>query len=179
MKRRSFLKSSGIAAVAAFLGMPASQIVSAQERAGTLRVLVEGLPNILDANATGTNSFTHYTTWNVYDRLVAFDIIPADEGTFQYDFNSYRGELLETFEISEDQSTLTLRLKPNLTFHDGSPVNSADVKWSLDRHTQMPAVSGFYALGNMTSPEQFVIVDDLTVRMDLGVVNRKTLPLTT
>lgn len=177
MKRRSFLKSTSIAAAAALLGLPMSQIVSAQERSGTLRVLVEGLPNILDANATGTNSFTHSTTWNVYDRLIAFDRIPAEDGTFQYDFANYRGELLESFEVSEDNSSLTLTLKPGLTFHDGSPITSADVKWSLDRHTQMPAVSGFYALGNMTSPDQFVIVDDLTVRMDLGTVNRKTLPL--
>src|SRR4051812_39460190 len=106
MKRRSFLKSTSIAAAAALLGLPISQIVSAQERAGVLRVLVEGLPNILDANATGTNSFTHSTTWNVYDRLIAFERIPSADDTFEYDFGAYRSDLLEAFDISADSTSL-------------------------------------------------------------------------
>jgi peptide/nickel transport system substrate-binding protein len=42
-----------------------------------------------------------------------------------------RYDLLETIEVSDDLSTYTLRLRPGLTFTDGSPVTVRDVVYSL------------------------------------------------
>jgi peptide/nickel transport system substrate-binding protein len=41
--------------------------------------------------------------------------------------------LAEKIDISPDQRVYTFTLRPNLVFHNGQPVTSADVKWSWDR----------------------------------------------
>jgi len=40
-------------------------------------------------------------------------------------------DLADSWEVSEDQRTYTFHLAPNATFHDGSPVTAADVKFSI------------------------------------------------
>ncbi|HNY94463.1 MAG TPA: ABC transporter substrate-binding protein [Flexilinea sp.] len=41
--------------------------------------------------------------------------------------------MAESWEWSEDGMHLTMHLVPEMTFHDGSPVTSADVKYSFER----------------------------------------------
>lgn len=41
--------------------------------------------------------------------------------------------LAESWESSEDGLTWTVKLKPDLTFQDGTPVDAEAVKWSFDR----------------------------------------------
>ncbi|GHO57355.1 peptide ABC transporter substrate-binding protein [Ktedonobacter robiniae] len=43
------------------------------------------------------------------------------------------GQLAQSWEQSPDGLTWTFKLKPNLTFSDGSPLTSEDVVWSIDR----------------------------------------------
>lgn len=42
--------------------------------------------------------------------------------------------LAEQFEFAEDAKSATFRLRPNLSFHDGSPVTPEDVKWSYENY---------------------------------------------
>lgn len=44
----------------------------------------------------------------------------------------YAGDLAESYEISPDGMLYTFTLQPNVTFHDGRPLTSADVKYTLD-----------------------------------------------
>ena len=41
--------------------------------------------------------------------------------------------MAETYEVSEDGLTITLKIRPDLKFADGSPMALSDIKWSLDR----------------------------------------------
>ena len=41
--------------------------------------------------------------------------------------------LAKSWEISADGLTYTFNLHPNVRFHDGKPMTSSDVKFSLDR----------------------------------------------
>jgi len=50
-------------------------------------------------------------------------------------------ELAERIEISPDGRTYTVRLRPDITFHDGTPITAADVKYSLERACD-PALNG-------------------------------------
>jgi peptide/nickel transport system substrate-binding protein len=63
--------------------------------------------------------------------------------------------------------SVTFKLRRDATFHDGAPVTARDVKWSLDRAV---TVGGFptvqMAAGSLKKPEQFVILDDHTIRID-------------
>src|SRR3989344_3831646 len=40
-------------------------------------------------------------------------------------------DLAENYDISEDGTTYTFALRPNLTFHDGTPLTSADILFTI------------------------------------------------
>ena len=62
--------------------------------------------------------------------------------------------------------SVTFKLKKNAKFHDGTPVAAKDVKWSLDRAVSVGGFPTFQmSAGLLTKPEQFVVVDDTTVRL--------------
>ena len=42
--------------------------------------------------------------------------------------------LAETYQIADDQMSATFSLRPNLTFHDGTPVTSEDVKFTFENY---------------------------------------------
>ena len=73
--------------------------------------------------------------------------------------------------------SVTFKLKKNAKFHDGAPVTAKDVKWSLDRAVSVGGFPTFQmSAGSLTKPEQFVVVDDNTVRVDFAKKDRLTIP---
>ncbi len=67
------------------------------------------------------------------------------------------GELAEGWEISEDQKTITFKLKPNLKWADGKPLSSEDVlfTWQLvtDEKTRSPYASDFQLVKKAEAPD--------------------------
>ena len=176
MKRRDFLKSvSGIAAGAV---VPAPAIWSpakADARSETLLVVTEGGPNNLDIHGVGTNRSGYEASWNCYDRLITHETRTLSDGTLSYDRDKFKPELAEDMNIGD--MSVTFKLKKNAKFHDGTPVTAKDVKWSLDRAV---TVGGFPTVqmkaGSLVDKEQFVLVDDSTVRIDFTKKDRLTIP---
>jgi peptide/nickel transport system substrate-binding protein len=176
MKRRDFLKSvSGIAASAV---VPAPAIWSsakADSHSETLLVVTEGGPNNLDIHGVGTNRPGYETSWNCYDRLITHEARTLPDGTLSYDRDKFKPELAEDMNIGD--MSVTFKLKKNAKFHDGTPVTARDVKWSLDRSV---TVGGFPTVqmkaGSLVDREQFVLVDDSTIRIDFGKRDRLTIP---
>src|SRR6266478_8594136 len=176
MKRRDFLKSvSGIAAGAM---LPAPAIWSAARadaRSETLLVVTESGPNNLDIHGVGTNRPGYEASWNCYDRLITHETKTLPDGTLSYDRDKFKPELAEDMTIGD--MSVTFKLKKNAKFHDGAPVTAKDVKWSLDRAV---TVGGFPTVqmkaGSLTKAEQFVVVDDNTIRVDFLRKDRLTIP---
>jgi len=85
------------------------------------------------------------------------------------------GLLAEDVQVAPDRLSATFRLRPQARFHDGSPVQAADVKHSFDI-LRGPLVSPQYAslLQEVKSAE---VLDGLTVRFRFASPNRE-LPLT-
>ena len=84
-------------------------------------------------------------------------------------------------ELAEDMNvgpmSATFKLKKNATFQDGTPVTAKDVKWSLDRAVTVGGFPTFQmGAGSLTKPEQFVVVDDNTFRVDFARKDRLTIP---
>lgn len=72
--------------------------------------------------------------------------------------------LAESFEVSEDGLTYTFKIRPNITFSDGEPLNAAAVKLSIER--QIGVQQGIaYALANVTAIDT---PDDMTVVLTLS-----------
>jgi ABC-type transport system substrate-binding protein len=107
----------------------------------------------------------------IYSKLVTTD--PQNAGTILPD-------LAEEVPAPENGGTsYTFRLR-DATFHDGSPVTAADVKFSFERliHPETKSEGGFYyqgvivdtegvVAGEATESSGIVVVDDKTVRFDL------------
>jgi peptide/nickel transport system substrate-binding protein len=176
MKRRDFLKSvSGLAAGAM---VPAPAIWSAAKadaRSETLLIVSEGGPNNLDIHGIGTNVPGYEVSWNCYDRLISHEMKSGPGGVPYYDRDKFKPELAEDMNVGD--MSVTFKLKKNAKFHDGAPVTARDVKWSLDRAVSVGGFPTFQmSAGSLTKPEQFVIVDDSTVRVDFAKKDRLTIP---
>ena len=177
MKRRDFLKSvSGLAAGALAPTAPAIwSPAKADARSETLLIVSEGGPNNLDIHGVGTNVPGYEVCWNCYDRLISHEMKSGPGGVPYYDRDKIKGELAEDMNLSD--MSVTFKLKKNAKFHDGAPITAKDVKWSLDRAVSVGGFPTFQmAAGSLTKTEQFVVVDDNTVRIDFLKKDKLTIP---
>jgi peptide/nickel transport system substrate-binding protein len=176
MKRRDFLKS--VTGVAAGAMVPAPAIWSAAKadaRSETLLIVSEGGPNNLDIHGIGTNVPGYEVSWNCYDRLISHEMKSGPGGVPYYDRDKFKPELAEDMNVGD--MSVTFKLKKNAKFHDGTQVSAKDVKWSLDRAVSVGGFPTFQmSAGSLTKPEQFVVVDDNTVRVDFAKKDRLTIP---
>jgi len=74
-------------------------------------------------------------------------------------------QLATEYKWSDDNKTLTLKLRQGVKFHDGETMNAAAVKYSLERHQNMP---GSNRKGELSSVASVEAVDDATVALHLS-----------
>jgi peptide/nickel transport system substrate-binding protein len=175
MRRRDFLKTS--AAVAAGVATPAiwSGSASAQARNETLLAISENAPNSQDIHGVGANRPAYEVSWNTYDRLMTYGVKKDEAGNDHYDFRKIEPELAE--DMNAGANSITFKLKRGATFHDGTPITAKDVKWSFDRAVTVGGFPTFQMkAGSLEKPEQFVVVDDTTFRIDLLRKDHMTIP---
>src|SRR5271157_392943 len=176
MKRRDFLKSMTALTAASTVSAPAIwSPAKAQSRQETLLIVSESGPNNLDIHGIGTNVPGYEVSWNCYDRLISHEMKSGPGGVPYYDRDKFKPELAEDMNVGD--MSVTFKLKKNAKFHDGTPVAAKDVKWSLDRAVSVGGFPTFQmAAGSLTKTEQFVVVDDSTVRIDFLKKDRLTIP---
>ena len=175
MKRRDFLKSTAAVAGASMVSAPAIfSPAKAQSRQETLLIVSESGPNNIDIHGVGTNVPGYEVSWNCYDRLISHEMKTVN-GVPYYDRDKFKPELAEDMNVGD--MSATFKLKKNATFHDGTPVTAKDVKWSLDRAVSVGGFPTFQmGAGSLTKTEQFVVVDDHTIRVDFLRKDRLTIP---
>ncbi len=161
MKRREFLRNSTIIMGGAMVfgtGMPLP--VLAQETPVTGGTLIWGHSETtqnLDMHQTGTAS-SGRVLQNIHSSIVTVDanlgVIPG---------------LAESYEVADDGLTYTFRLRPNVKFHNGATMTSADVKYSFER-CKDPATGAvnFEVFNNVASIDT---PDDLTVIVNMSAIN--------
>ena len=74
-------------------------------------------------------------------------------------------QLATSYEWSTDSKALTLKLRTDVTFHDGEKMDAAAVKFNLERHKTMPGSNRSGELRPVTSID---VVDAATVRLNLS-----------
>jgi len=177
MDRRNFLKTVGVATGASVLPFLRYLPAKAAGRADTLVVVSGHGINSLDLHRKGTNRPSYQVTVNIYDRLVRFGVKTLSDGSMAYDSTKIEPEVAESWTVSADGKSLTFKISPKAKFWDGTQVTAQDVKWSFDRAVSL---GGFPAVqmkaGSMKKPDQFVVVDDMTFRIDLPKPSKLTLP---
>ena len=148
----------------------------AQTRTETLRQVSGKTINTLDPTTIGATRESLGFSVNIYDRLLSFGRREVPTG-FAYDYGNIRGEIAESYEVSEDGLTITFKLREDATFHDGSPITAADVKWSMDRAVTAETLSkNQMKTGSMTAAAQFTVIDDRTFQVSLDRADGLALP---
>ena len=74
-------------------------------------------------------------------------------------------QLATAYEWSADSKTLTMKLRPGVTFHDGEKFDAAAVKFNIERHKTMP---GSNRRGELAPVASVDVVDAATVRLNLS-----------
>jgi peptide/nickel transport system substrate-binding protein len=165
MKRRDFILGSAAAAGAGLV--PLELLAQSDRRKELLIVANETGPNSLDIHTVGANRPAYGVSWICYDRLMTFGKKKGANGAVTYDYTRLEPELAESWALASDGMSVTFKLRKDARFHDGTPVTAKDVKWSFDR---MVTVGGFPTFqmkaGSIEKPEQFVVMDDHTFRVD-------------
>jgi peptide/nickel transport system substrate-binding protein len=176
MKRREFLKSMTALTAASAVSTPAIwSPAKAQSRQETLLIVSESGPNNLDIHGVGTNVPGYEVSWNCYDRLISHEMKTLPNGTPYYDKYKFKPELAEDMNIGD--MSVTFKLRKDGVFQDGTPVTANDVKWSFDRAVTVGGFPTFQmGAGSLTKPDQFVVVDDHTFRVDFMKKDRLTIP---
>jgi peptide/nickel transport system substrate-binding protein len=73
-------------------------------------------------------------------------------------------QLALSHETSADGLTVTLKLRPNVKFHDGEPMDAEAVKFSLERHLTMQSS---FRRPELSAIDKIEVVDPLTVKLIL------------
>src|SRR5262245_31520305 len=121
---------------------------------GTLKVGVQADPTALDPQKQSLTAIWHVIE-QIYDGLTR--IITPDL--------SVQPALAESWDISEDGSTYTFHLRPNVQFHDGTALKASDVKFTFERLVD-PATASTSA-ADLASMDKIEAPDDATVVMTL------------
>jgi len=102
---------------------------TAPKRGGTLEFAVTVEPGNYDCHANISFAFLHPIAPH-YSTLLKFDAP---------NYPQIVGDLAESWSVSSDRLTYTFKLRPNVLFHDGSKLTSADVKASYERIVHPPS----------------------------------------
>jgi len=117
-------------AAGSFLPLTASGNVGAPQRGGTLVFPVHlGEPNTYDCHAAATVSVMYRVSPH-YSKLLK--IVPEK-------YPEVSGDLAKSWKVSADGLRYEFTLNDNITFHDGSPLTSNDVRVSYERMRNPPA----------------------------------------
>ncbi|MGA1837975.1 ABC transporter substrate-binding protein [Herbiconiux sp. 11R-BC] len=150
----ALLATAALAAVALTGCAPDSSAAgtSGSTEGGTITWAYTSSPVNWDPLVIGGTAGTYLTT-PIYASLFTLDenhdIVPG---------------LASGYTYNDAGDSVTVSLKPGLTFQDGTPVNAAAVKFNIDRIFSQTnsALKASYA-----DVKEAVVVDDLTVRLDL------------
>lgn len=147
VSRRGFMAGAAALTTLATTGLPSRALASGGT--GLLRVGRADEPDTLDPHKTNL-SISSATLALIVDPLARRDL----------DGNLIPG-LAESWEFSNENKTLTFKLKPGVVFHDGSPLNAEAVAWTVARHLDpATAAASKSFLGPIINAE---VVDDMLV----------------
>jgi peptide/nickel transport system substrate-binding protein len=142
------MKTFRLAAAAAFLVISAG----AAWAQSTLRIGLAEDPDILDPTLARTY-VGRIVFASICDKLFDIDeklnVVP---------------QLALGYETAADGKTVTIKLRPNVKFHDGESFDAEAAKYSLERHMTM---AGSFRKPELAAVDHIEVVDPLTIRLIL------------
>lgn len=174
MNRRDFLRFSAIAGgsaafLAACTAVPSSTSTTtggeSAESAPAESATVEGGTMIWMGHQEVAALSPNDTGPTVQWMMIAQIHEPLLSLTIQ---NEVEPILAESYEISEDSLTYTFKLREGVTFHNGQPFTSADVKYTYEFYRDYPESA---LAGSLAPVESVETPDDYTAVVHLKEIN--------
>src|SRR5256714_4017477 len=140
-------------AIAFFVPQPA-QAADVPKRGGILEFASTVEPGNYDCHGNTSFAFLHPVAPH-YSTLLKFDAA---------NYPQIVGDLAQSWEVSADRQTYTFKLRPNVLFHDGTRLTSADIKASYQRiiHPPQGVTSSrqvdFGAIAAIDTPDPLTVV---------------------
>jgi peptide/nickel transport system substrate-binding protein len=132
-----------------------------QQRGGQLVYGVSADPPTFDCGASDTFAVIHSVA-PFYSLLLKIDLARYPE---------VAGDLAKSWKISDDGKTFTFKLHEGVTFHDGSPLTSADVKASYERYRDPPQGVVSFLQAALADIDAIETPDDTTMIFRLKAPN--------
>ena len=125
----------------------------AQKQGGTMVIIVQPEPPTL-ASYLSTSGPIGMVAAKIYDGLLEYDTeLQPQPG------------LAESWDVSTDGKTITFKLRQGVTFHDGKPLTSADVQFSIMDAAKVTHPRGpntFAAVTSVDTPDDNTVVLNLS-----------------
>ncbi len=128
----------------------------------------ESSGNLVILLTSGTEDIDPHYTYSEIASAVALGVYETllllkGDSTDEFD-----PALAESWEVSEDLSTYTFKLYPDVMFQDGTPANAQAVKDSYTRWIEMGGSPVNVITRFVDSPDKMEVVDETTLRFNLG-----------
>ncbi len=147
-----------VRSLASALALGASLLASQALAKSDITIAMQLEPPHLDPTSAAAQAIDSVVYTNIFEGLTRFmgdgSVVPG---------------LAESWEISDDGTEYTFKLRDGVTFHDGSTMDAEDVKFSLDRATAEDSANAQKAL--FAGIESVEVVDPLTVKVTLSEPN--------
>ena len=125
--------------------------IGAAQARDSITIAMQLEPPHLDPTSAAAQAIDSVVYTNIFEGLTRFmgdgSVVPG---------------LAESWEISDDGLTYTFHLREGVTFHDGSAMDSADVKFSLDRaradDSQNAQKALFTGIASVETPDPQTVV---------------------
>jgi peptide/nickel transport system substrate-binding protein len=131
-------------------GSSASSSSSGAVKQGGDLVIVRSLDSV---DMDKTMVFSNASIW-VYEQMYETLVAMTDDGL------GVKPWLAESYQMSADNLSCTLKLRPGVKFHNGQPMTSADVKFSIDESSKTSGGWEFInsAIKDVTTPDDLTVV---------------------
>jgi peptide/nickel transport system substrate-binding protein len=135
------------------LALGATLVMGAAHAQSTLRIGLAEDPDVLDPTLART--FVGRIVFSALcDKLIDIDEKLA-----------MQPQLATGWDWSADNKSLTMKIRPGVTFHDGEKLDAAAVKFNLERHKTM---QGSNRRGELALLASVDVVDPMTVKLNLS-----------
>ena len=151
--------------------LPATGRAESPKRGGTLTFAVTAEAPTSDCHATTTYAAVHVLAPH-YSLLLKVD---------QDNYPKLKPDLAQSWSVSPDGQTYTFKVRPNVSFHDGTPLTSRDVKATFDRLRAPPdgvisiRKALFADIATIETPDPTTVVMKLTAP-DISFLETVALP---
>jgi peptide/nickel transport system substrate-binding protein len=160
--------AGGALARAASARPTAAWIASRRAASATLVVANFGDMQNLDPYTSSADQVTGDILTNLYAIPATFQLDGTHNGARFAQSTKFRGQVASGWKWSKNKKEIVFTIRKGIKFPDGSPIDAAAVKFSLDRCFDVKAVGSFlFSMVGLNGKDQIDVLDSQSVRFTL------------